>query len=122
MKPEEFQKYEAFSVDDLFVEIAKETTGAGLLPEDRTEQVRVGKHRFQAIKELVVSKVCHQQVRSTLGAESDPIKLAAAIGDVLCSMLTGIPLVIVSMLIAKIGLDAFCPKPVEVATTNKPKQ
>jgi hypothetical protein len=110
MKIDDVAQYVAMTEDDLYAEIADVTTGAGLLPEDRGERSKIGRNRFQAIQGFIVSKVCDPEVRKELNAERDETKLVIAIGDILSTLLTGLPLVLVSVLIAKIGLSSYCPK------------
>ena len=106
----EVQSYAAMTEDELFAQIAEVTSGAGLLPEDLRERARLGKIRFLEIKDFVASKICSPAVRAELSAQGDVTKLAIAVGDILSTLLTGQPLILVSVLIAKIGLDSFCPR------------
>jgi hypothetical protein len=110
MEAEAVKKYVEKTEDELFIDLANATTGPGLLPTNADELVRLGKARFREVRELVVSKICDPKVRAVLSAEDDRTKLAILVADTLASVFTGVPLVAISALIAKIGLDAFCPR------------
>lgn len=99
----------AWSEDQLYADLAAATTGAGLMPSALSERIQLGRARFAAIRDLVAAKVCDPAVREQLAIESDSKKLAVAVADILSTLLTGQPLVIIALLIAKVGLDTFCP-------------
>src|SRR5262245_34248614 len=91
-----------WSTDELYAELAEATTGAGLMLSGLSEKIQLGKARFVASRDRVAAKLCDPSVRATISVESDEKKLALAIADILCTLLTGQPLVTVTVLIAKI--------------------
>ena len=108
MSPNDADKYLAMTEDELYAEIAAATTGPGLLPEALSERIQLGKKQFLAIKEVVVTKICDPAVRAALKPDTDKKQLVLAVGEILSTVLTGIPLVTVSVLSVKMGLDNLC--------------
>jgi hypothetical protein len=110
MKAEDFRPYLSMSEDELYAELARTTVGAEMLPQKLQDLIDLGKLRFQTAKKAITGKICRPAVRKALKAERDSEKLAVAIGEILSTAALGIPIVLISSLVVKIGLDALCPK------------
>jgi hypothetical protein len=99
------------SDDELYALLGAELLGEalGLSPEDEDEQRRFGKQWFADKHRELQRKICHhERVQPFLGTSgSDRVIDVAAIAELLTDDL-GPTSAIVAVLVARIGLGAFC--------------
>ncbi|MES9536415.1 hypothetical protein AB0C21_04195 [Spirillospora sp. NPDC049024] len=104
-------EYQGMSDDELYTLLGAELLGegVGLSPEDEEEQRRFGKQWFTDKHRDLQRKICHhERIQPFLGTSgSDRVIDAAAIAELLTDDF-GPTSVIVAVLIARIGLGAFC--------------
>lgn len=74
------------------------------------DQLReIGRKHFNSLKPLFQEKICkNKRIQQILQSDADEKLLATIIMDIGSSIITGIPLILISSLIVKIGLKHFC--------------
>lgn len=96
------------SIDELYAELARETVNPDQALPGISDLIASGKLRFEQVLDRVRPVICKPEVLSMLTLNSESKQLAVAIGDIISTVITGQPLVLVSVLVAKVGLNVVC--------------
>ena len=109
MSNAEYQKRLQMSVPELFTELGAELQGGHAAQPDKDEQEKLGQRYFERERPRIRERLCVSEVMKSLSSESDEVKMAAAIGDLLAPAFGMLPIFTLSMLVTKIGINKLCP-------------
>lgn len=106
---DEIRKKLKLSEEELFKALGAENPEAFYAAPPSDEQLkRDGRGLFNKLYERAKKVICNETFRASLKLEEDEEKLTVAVYEILSTVLTGFPLVTISVLIVKMGLDGFC--------------
>lgn len=98
------------SQDDLYESLGKHLTMRQAFPLTKPQQVERGKQWFTAKLTTLRTNIC-PKVPQILTKDSDEKTLILSIGDIIATVVIGVPPLVVSALIVKIGVKTFCQGP-----------
>lgn len=103
------QRLLAASDDELFQLLGTELSGTQALPLSPAELIERGRRWFSAQEDMLRATVCiNPRVKALTLENRDDLALAAALADVLASLVLPVTPVTLAALIVRRGLKTFC--------------
>lgn len=100
------------SEDDLLLSLGTAIMGKPALPPTMETLIANARHWLSSHRDILVKGVCaNTQVRdvvATSGAASRRVDLVAAVADAIVGAVSGVPVVVVSVLLVKEGIHNIC--------------
>lgn len=96
------------SEDDLYASLGQHLTARQAFPLTKPQQIQRGQQWFTAKLATFRTSVCPELPR-ILAEDSDEKTLILSIGDIIATAVIGVPPLVVSALIVKIGVKTLCP-------------